>query len=62
MYINGQTGAVQEWVAVYKRPPRCLLVRTLWECAAPRSGAHCVLQTQWNTDRCIGPPYEAPIT
>ncbi|CAI9541527.1 unnamed protein product [Staurois parvus] len=35
-----QTGAVQERVAVYKRHPHSLPVRTPWEC---------------NTDRCAGP-------
>ncbi|CAI9593349.1 unnamed protein product [Staurois parvus] len=26
-----------------------------------RSGALCVLRTQWNTDRCTGPLCEVPI-
>ncbi|CAI9576885.1 unnamed protein product [Staurois parvus] len=42
MYINGRTVAVQGRVAIYKWPPRPLLVRPPWECAAPRSGARCV--------------------
>ncbi|CAI9586177.1 unnamed protein product [Staurois parvus] len=53
--------AVQGRVAVYKRPPCPLLVRTPWERAALRSGARCVLQTQWNTDRHTGPLFEVPI-
>ncbi|CAI9563602.1 unnamed protein product [Staurois parvus] len=55
MYINSRTGAVQGRVAVYKRPPRPLLVGAPWEYAAPRSGARCVLQTQRNTDCCTEP-------
>ncbi|CAI9545029.1 unnamed protein product [Staurois parvus] len=31
MYINGQMGAVQGRVAVYKWPPRSLLVRAPWD-------------------------------
>ncbi|CAI9613540.1 unnamed protein product, partial [Staurois parvus] len=45
----------------YKRPPRTLLVRAPWERAAPRSGARCVLLTQWNTDSRTGPLYEVLI-
>ncbi|CAI9621739.1 unnamed protein product [Staurois parvus] len=33
MYINGRTGAVQGWVAVYKCPPRL--------CTLPGSAQHC---------------------
>ncbi|CAI9553700.1 unnamed protein product [Staurois parvus] len=61
MYINGRTVAVQGRVAIYKRPPRILLVHAPWEHAAPRSSARCVLQTQWNTNRRTGPLYEVPI-
>ncbi|CAI9551466.1 unnamed protein product [Staurois parvus] len=61
MYVNGQTVAVQGRVAVYKWRPRPLLVRTPRECAAPRSGARCVLRTQWNTDRRMGPLWEVLI-
>ncbi|CAI9593350.1 unnamed protein product, partial [Staurois parvus] len=61
MYINGRMGAVHERVAVYKRPPHSLPVRAPWERAAMRSGALCVLRTQWNTDRCTGPLCEVPI-
>ncbi|CAI9587516.1 unnamed protein product, partial [Staurois parvus] len=38
-----------------------LLVRAPWERAAPRSSARCVLRTQWNTDRHMGPLCEVPI-
>ncbi|CAI9554022.1 unnamed protein product, partial [Staurois parvus] len=34
----------------YKRHPRTLLVRAPWERTAPRTGARCVFQTQWNID------------
>ncbi|CAI9585863.1 unnamed protein product [Staurois parvus] len=61
MYINGWTGAVQEWVAVYKCPPASLPVCAPWEHAAPQSGAHCVLRTEQNTDRCTGPLCEVPM-
>ncbi|CAI9581808.1 unnamed protein product [Staurois parvus] len=61
MYINGQTGAVQGRVGIYKRPPHPLLVRAPWECAALRTSAHCVLRTQWNTNCCTGPLCEVPI-
>ncbi|CAI9612887.1 unnamed protein product [Staurois parvus] len=47
--------------AVYKWPPRPLLVRAPWERAAHRSSARCVLRTQWNTDRCMRPLCEVPI-
>ncbi|CAI9552701.1 unnamed protein product [Staurois parvus] len=43
MFINSRTGAVQERVAIYKLPPRPLLVCAFWEHAAPRFGARCVL-------------------
>ncbi|CAI9535223.1 unnamed protein product [Staurois parvus] len=42
-------------------PPHPLLVRAPWECAAPRSGARCVLRTQWNTDLWTGPLCKVPI-
>ncbi|CAI9549892.1 unnamed protein product [Staurois parvus] len=50
MYINGQMGAVQGWVAIYKQPLCPLLVL-----------APCVLQTQWNTDRRTAPLCEVLI-
>ncbi|CAI9608811.1 unnamed protein product [Staurois parvus] len=31
MYINGRTGAGQEQVAIYTRPPHSLPVRAPWE-------------------------------
>ncbi|CAI9605005.1 unnamed protein product [Staurois parvus] len=31
MYIDGQTEAVQEWVAIYKRPLHSLNVHAPWE-------------------------------
>ncbi|CAI9562223.1 unnamed protein product [Staurois parvus] len=34
---------------------------TSWEHATARSGARCVLRTQWNTDRHMGPLCEVPI-
>ncbi|CAI9612474.1 unnamed protein product [Staurois parvus] len=61
MYINGRTGAVQGRVAIYKRPPRPLLVCAPWKRKALRSGACCVLWIQWNTDHCAGPLCEVPI-
>ncbi|CAI9563287.1 unnamed protein product [Staurois parvus] len=61
MYINSWIGAVQGRVAVYKQPLCPLLVCAPWERAAPQSSACCVLQTQWNTDRCTGPLCEVSI-
>ncbi|CAI9604475.1 unnamed protein product [Staurois parvus] len=37
MYINGQTGAVQERMVIYKRPPHSLSVHSPRVRAAPRS-------------------------
>ncbi|CAI9570004.1 unnamed protein product [Staurois parvus] len=50
MYINGQMGAVQGQVAVYKQPPHSLGARS--------TAIRCPLCPP---DRCTGPPSEVPI-
>ncbi|CAI9573961.1 unnamed protein product [Staurois parvus] len=52
--------ADQGRVAIHKRRPPFWTVRAPWESAAPRSGARCVLQTQWNTDRRTGTSVRGP--
>ncbi|CAI9533372.1 unnamed protein product, partial [Staurois parvus] len=39
-------------------PPSC--ARSLGARSSTRSGARCVLRTQWNTDLCTGPLCESP--
>ncbi|CAI9610816.1 unnamed protein product [Staurois parvus] len=53
--------ALQGQVAIHKRHPSFLAGHAPWERTAQRSGAFCVLWTQWNSDRRTGPLYEVPI-
>ncbi|CAI9605664.1 unnamed protein product [Staurois parvus] len=51
MYINGQTGAVQERVAVCKRPPHLLSGSAWYRDPVPAV----------SSDHCMGPLCEVPI-
>ncbi|CAI9542689.1 unnamed protein product [Staurois parvus] len=61
MYINGRTGALPMRVDISKCPPASIACACSLGARHTAIGARCVLRTQQNTDRCMGPLCQVPI-